>query len=226
MKSTIAVKFANKFFADMAIREAEMAELPGAVCPTEDSPIRFEIIQEKLKLGGDTKTLKIFPVLAKLILGVNRSVKSIKDNPEQPKTNIPEELLRELEEYLFKMGASSIGYTKLPAQWVFQNKGTLHENLIVLTMKMDRERINMAPHPEAEYTVLATYRDLGEIANNAAVFFTEARFLCPGWTSTQWTDTLPALGTVGWIGSNSPQWINHHPGIWRLCSTGSNLYQH
>ncbi len=38
MKSTIAVKFANKFFADMALREAEMAELPGAVRPTKDSP--------------------------------------------------------------------------------------------------------------------------------------------------------------------------------------------
>jgi ferredoxin len=176
MKSTIAVKLANKFFADMALREVEMAELPGAVRPTKDSPIRFEIIQEKLKLGGDTKTLKTIPVLAKLILGVNRSVKSIKDNPERPKNNIQDGLLYELEAYLFKLGASSIGYTKLPAQWVFQQKGALHDHVIVLTMKMDREWINKAPHPEAEYIVLSTYRDLGEIANRAAVFLRKNGF--------------------------------------------------
>ena len=176
MNSKIAVKFANSFFSNMAIREAEMAELPGAVRPTKDSPVRFEIIQEKLKLGGNTKTLKIIPVLAKTILGVNRSVKSIKDNPEQPKTHIQEKLLRELKEYLYELGASSIGYTKLPAQWIFQNKGVLHANVIVITMKMDRERINMAPHPEAEYTVLATYRDLGHISNLAAVFLRKHGF--------------------------------------------------
>ena len=68
----------------MAIREKAMAEYPGAVRPNEDSPVRFEIIQEKLKRGDDTKEFKVIPVLMSLMLGVNKSVKSIKNNPENP----------------------------------------------------------------------------------------------------------------------------------------------
>ena len=44
---------------------------------------------------------------------------------------------------------------------MFLNKAALHSNVIALTMKMGRERINTSPSPEAEYTVLTTYRDLG-----------------------------------------------------------------
>ena len=176
MKNNLPVKLANKFFSDLAVREAELADVPGAVRPSEDSPVRFEIIQEKVKLGNDTKQPKVIPILIKMMFGVNQTIKSIKENPSQPKTKIDDELLRELEEYVISLGTSSIGYTKLPAQWVFQNKAALHPNVIVLTMRMDRERINTSPSPAAEYTVLATYRDLGIIANKAADFLRKHGF--------------------------------------------------
>jgi ferredoxin len=176
MKSTFFVKFGNKFFSDMAAQETALAEVPGAVCPNEDSPVRFEIIREKLKRSDDTKQPKIIPVMLKMMMGVNRTIKSIKENPAQPKTKIDEGLLRELEEHVISLGASSIGYTKLPSQWVFQNKAVLHPNVIMLTMKMDRERINMAPHAETEYTVMTTYRDLGIIANKATAFLRKHGF--------------------------------------------------
>lgn len=170
MKNNLPVKFADKFFSDMAVQEAELAKVPGAVRPNDESPVRFEIIREKLKRGDDTKTLRIIPILAKMMLGVNRSIKSIKTNPLEPKTQIDEQTLQKLEEYVFALGANSIGYTHLPEQWVFQDKAALHPNVIVLTMKMDRKRINMAPHIETEYTVMTTYRDLGIIANKTADF--------------------------------------------------------
>ena len=85
-------------------------------------------------------------------------------------------LLLEMEAYTISLGACSLGYSRLPAQWVFQNKAALHPNVIVLTMKMDRERINTSPSPEAEYTVLATYRDLGIIANKLADFLRKQGF--------------------------------------------------
>lgn len=154
----------------MAIQEAELAKVPGAIRPNDDSPTRFEIIQEKVKLGDDTKSPKVIPVLPKMMVGVNKTIKSLKENPSQPKTKIDDKLLRELEEYVFSLGASSIGYTKLPSQWVFQNKAALHPNVIVLSMRMDREAINTAPSNDAEYTVLATYRDLGIIGNKVAGF--------------------------------------------------------
>ncbi len=176
MNSKFLVKFIDKFFSNMAAQEAELAEVPGAVCPNDYSPVRFEIIQKKVKLGGDTKQPKVIPILMKMMLGVNHTIKSLKENPVQPKTKIDDQFLRELEEYVISLDACSIGYTRLPAQWVFQNKAALHPNVIVLTMKMDRERINTSPSPEAEYTVLATYRDLGIVANKAADFLRKHGF--------------------------------------------------
>jgi ferredoxin len=176
MNSKFIVMFVDKFFSNMAKQEAALAEVPGAVCPNEDSPVRFEIIQNKVKLGGDTKQPDVIPILVKMMLGVNQTIKSLKENPVQPKTKIDDQLLRELEEYVISLGACSIGYTQLPTQWVFQNKAALHPNVIVLTMKMDRERINTSPSPEAEYTVLATYRDLGIITNKAADFLRKNEF--------------------------------------------------
>ena len=176
MDSKLMVKFINKFFENMAVQEAELAKAPNAVCPNADSPTRFEIIQRKVQLGGDTKEPRVIPILAKMTLGVKQTIKSLQDNPTQPETHIDGQLLLDLEEYVISLGASSIGYTRLPSQWVFQNKAALHSNVIVLTMKMDRERINTSPSPEAEYTVLATYRDLGIITNKVADFLRKHGF--------------------------------------------------
>jgi Pyruvate/2-oxoacid:ferredoxin oxidoreductase delta subunit len=176
MKSKFFVKFGNQFFENIAKAESALAEVPGAVRPNSDSPVRFEIIREKLKRGDDTKQPRIIPVMLKMMLGVNRTIKSLKENPAQPKTHINNQLLAALEEYVFSLGANSIGYTRLLQQWVFQNKAVLHPNVIVLTMKMDRDHINTAPSPDGEYTVMTTYRDLGIIANKAADFLRKHGF--------------------------------------------------
>jgi len=200
MKNNLPVKLGDRFFSDMAVREAKLAQVPGAVCPNSDSPIRFEIIREKLKRGDDTKTLRMIPVLIKMMLGVNRSIKSIKNNPKQPKTHIDKRLLQELEEYVISLGACSIGYTQLPEQWVFQNKAALHPNVIVLTMKMDRERINMAPHIEAEYTVMVTYRDLGIIANRAVDFLRKHGFSAQAGHPLNGQTLYPPLAQLAGLG--------------------------
>ena len=139
----------------------------------------------------------------KMMLGVNQTIKSIKENPTQPKTKIDDELLGELEKYVISLGASSIGYTKLPAQWVFQNKAALHPNVIVLTMKMDREHINTSPSPEAEYTVLATYRDLGIIANKAADFLRKHGFSAQAGHPLNGQTLYPPLAQMAGLGQLS-----------------------
>ena len=55
MKNKLPIILANNFFNNLAEQEANLAQVPGAVAPNEDSPLRFEIIQEKLKRGDDTK---------------------------------------------------------------------------------------------------------------------------------------------------------------------------
>ena len=200
MKNNLPVKLADKFFSNMAVREAELAEVPGAVRPNTDSPVRFEIIREKLKRGDDTKTMRMIPVLVKMMLGVNRSIKSIKANPAQPKTQIDQRTLAALDDYIFSLGANSIGYTQLPEQWVFQNKAALHPNVIVLTMKMDRERINLAPHIESEYTVMTTYRDLGIIANKAADFLRKHGFSAQAGHPLNGQTLYPPLAQLAGLG--------------------------
>ena len=200
MKSKFFVKFGNKFFSDMAAQEAAQEEVPGAVCPNDDSPVRFEIIQEKLKRGDDTKQPRIIPIMLKMMVGVNRTIKSIKDNPIQPKTKFDEQLLHELEEYVISLGASSIGYTKLPSQWVFQNKAVLHPNVIMLTMKMDRDRINTAPSPDGEYTVMTTYRDLGIIANKATDFLRKHGFSAQAGHPLNGQTLYPPLAQLAGLG--------------------------
>jgi epoxyqueuosine reductase QueG len=114
----------------------------------------------------------VIPTVVKLI----KTMTSLEDNPRAPRSDISPDELDQLEATIRDMGASSIGYTRLPRQWVFQDKAVLHPNVIVLIMKMDRERINMAPHAETEYTVMTTYRDLGIIANKATDFLRKQGF--------------------------------------------------
>lgn len=200
MKNKLPIILANNFFSNMAEREAKLAEVPGAVVPNEDSPVRFEIIQEKLKRGDDTKEPRIIPLLMSNLVGVNRSIKSIKSNPPQPKTQIDQQLLGEFEKYVFSLGACSIGYTKLPAQWVFKNKAALHPNVVVLTMKMDRASINTAPSPDAEYTVIETYRDLGVIANKAADFLRKHGFSAQAGHPLNGQTLYPPLAQLAGLG--------------------------
>ena len=200
MKNKLPLLIGNSFFSKMAEKEAKLAEVPGAVCPNNDSPIRFEIIQEKLKRGDDTKEPRIIPLLMSNLIGVNRSINSIKENPSHPKTEIDKRLYGELEEYAYSLDVCSIGYTRLPAQWVFQNKAALHSNVIVLTMKMDREAINTSPSPDAEYTVIATYRDLGIIANKVADFLRKHGFSAQAGHPLNGQTLYPPLAQLAGLG--------------------------
>ena len=203
MKNNLLIRLANNFFADMAEKEAKLAEVPGVVRPNDDSPARFEIIQEKFKRGDDSKEPRIIPLLMSNLIGINRSINSINKNPAQPKTVIDDQLLDELEEYAYSLGACSIGYTKLPAQWVFQNKAALHPNVIVLTMKMDRDKINTSPSPDAEYTVIATYRDLGIIANKVADFLRKFGFSAQAGHPLNGQTLYPPLAQLAGLGQLS-----------------------
>ena len=50
MKNNLPVKLANKFFSDLAIREAELAGVPGAVPPTKIHPSGLRSSKKKSNL--------------------------------------------------------------------------------------------------------------------------------------------------------------------------------
>ena len=163
----------SRFF-DMYAMEDRITEMAGAHCWTDDSPVRFEIMKESIKRGGGgpggSRSLSI---MAPTMLGIVKSLRSLGKNPSQPKTEAPPELIGDLETYLLGLGASSIGYTQVPERWIFRNKAILHTNAIVMTMEMDKRRIDTAPSQDGLEAVLEIYRDLGRIANKGADYLRE-----------------------------------------------------
>jgi Pyruvate/2-oxoacid:ferredoxin oxidoreductase delta subunit len=186
--------------------EHRLTEMPGAHLWTEGSPVRFEILEEGLKRGsggpGGSRSIRI---MGPTMIGVLRSLRSLKQNPDQPKTEAPPALIEELEAYLLGMGASSVGYARVPERWIFQNKAILHTNAIVMTMEMDKPRIDTAPSQDGLEAVLEIYRDLGRIANKGADFLRERGYSAHAGHPLMGLALYPPLAQMaglGWMGAN------------------------
>ena len=77
--------------------EDGVASMPGAYRSVADSPVRFEIMREKMKRENDGPDPATAPLVPPTILGVLRSMASLKENPERPKTRVPEGFLVDLD---------------------------------------------------------------------------------------------------------------------------------
>ena len=186
--------------------EHSVTQMPGAHCWTEDSPVRFEIMEEGLKRGsggpGGSRSIRI---MGPTMMGILRSLRSLKDNPARPATEAPPELIADLESYLLDLGASSVGYTKVPERWIFRNKAILHTNAIVLTMEMDKPRIDTAPSQDGLEAVLEIYRDLGRIANKGAGYLRQRGYSAHAGHPLMGLALYPPLAQMaglGWMGAN------------------------
>ena len=195
----------SRFF-DMYSQEDQIAEMPGAHRWTEDSPVRFEIMKEGIKRGtggpGGTRSLRI---MGPTVLGMRESLRSLGQNPDKPKTEAPSDLLASLETYLRSLGASSVGYTQVPERWIFRDKAILHTNAIVLTMEMDKVRIETAPSQDGLEAVVEIYRDLGRIANKGADYLRKRGYSAHAGHPLMGLALYPPLAQLaglGWMGAN------------------------
>lgn len=112
----------------------------------------------------------IFPNLVKALWGATRSYRSLQSNPSGEKTQAEGTFFQEIEEYAKGLGCNAIGYTQVPAEYIFKDKLLLFGNAIVVTMDMCKEKIGMAPHITAGKEVWRTYAELGSIVNQLANF--------------------------------------------------------
>lgn len=138
-------------------------------------------------------------------MGIRRSLKSLDENPRRPRTEAPPELLSGLETYLLGLGASSVGYTQVPERWIFKNKAILHTHAIVLTMEMDKERIETAPSQDGLEAVMEIYRDLGRIANRGAEYLRKRGYSAHAGHPLMGLALYPPLAQLaglGWMGAN------------------------
>ena len=158
----------TRLFTDIDTLEDRLATREDVVQPSELSPLRFEIIRERLKSKEGGAPFHMLPTMLQCLGGIKESLRSLVDNPPAPKTSGSSALVQEIKAFALACGASSIGYTKLPSRWVFKNKAVVYDNALVLSMEMDKEGIDSAPSLACMKTVMLTYRDLGRITNKIA----------------------------------------------------------
>jgi ferredoxin len=169
MKSIGARQYRN-----LIKKEYLLTDYDQVVSGVSESPERFEIVFESLKYPPDQLKLFSSPrtmrFLPSNIKNINKSLVSINQNPDLPKSAIATELLQEFEMFAKSLGVSSIGYVKLPRKLIFKNKAVLHDNAIVLSMEMDRDKIDLAPSSKTAVMIMKTYDDLGKASNQLTDF--------------------------------------------------------
>ncbi len=98
------------------------------------------------------------------------SYESLEDNPESPKEIADKGFVKTFEEYCYKLGVGEIGYTKVSPESVLDQRVALYSNAIVLTMEMDKEKIDESPSQETYDMIHETYRQFNKIVNELTDF--------------------------------------------------------
>ncbi|MCJ7717923.1 MAG: hypothetical protein MUO54_15585 [Anaerolineales bacterium] len=195
----------TRFFKEVDQLEDRLAAREDVIQPVENSPIRFEIMKERLKSNEGGAPLRMLPYMLQCLAGIKKSLRTLDDNPVQPKTTADEGLISKIEELAIELGVSSIGYARLPSRWIFQNKAVIYENAIVLSMEMDKDGIDSAPSIACMKTVMETYRDLGRVANQLADLLRDKGYGAHAGHPLMGMALYPPLAQMaglGWMGLN------------------------
>jgi len=185
--------------------EEELSEREDVFRCTDISPTRFDIIRGRLESTQGGPPVRLMPTMLACLSGIRESLQTLDENPLQPQTEAAPELIEELEAEAFLLGAASIGYTKLPRRWVFQDKAVMYDNAILVSMEMDAEGINSAPSVACMRVVMDTYRDLGRITNHLAAFLRQEGFGAHAGHPLNGLALYPPLAQLaglGWMGLN------------------------
>ena len=157
--------------------EEKVVDLPGAIRGGENSPVRFNIPREGIKLEGDHPPLPGFPGSAPQMIGsvvnIRKSVRDLDRNPTDGKRQIDAETLEDLRDFSVSAGADEIGFTPVPQEWVFKDTAIRYTRAIVLVMEMDKARMSLAPNPDTGVMVQETYNKLGQVSNQIADWLRE-----------------------------------------------------
>ncbi len=152
--------------------EDDLAARPGGVHANERSPRRIEIVTESMEVEGLHRPMPGFPRSLPHVLSSARniaaSLSEVDDNPADPRTTMTDAERAELEAFIRSTAVDTFGYTTVPPELVFEGKAVLHPNAIVLTMEMDRARMDTSPSPDSAVMVHETYDRLGIAANEIA----------------------------------------------------------
>jgi len=181
LKNRFKLAFQNRVLKPQVKRldawEASVINRPGALRGGENSPIRFHIPREGLKMRGDHPPLpgfpRSFPQMFGSVVNIRKSVLDLDQNPTDGKRQMDAKTLDELTRFAQSVGADEIGYATIPQEWVFQDTAICYTQAIVLVMEMDKERMSLAPNQDTAVMVHETYNALGQVSNHLADWLRE-----------------------------------------------------
>ena len=160
--------------------EAKVVNDPNALHGGEESPVRFNIPKEALKMHGNHPPMPGFPRSFFQVIGsiknIRKSIFDLDQNPKDGKKKIDPETLGDLREYAKSVGADDLGFATVTPEWVFQDTAIAYTKAIVLVMEMDKERMDKAPNPDTAVMVHETYNQLGQVANKIAEWLRDRGF--------------------------------------------------
>ena len=149
--------------------ENSVKEIEGHVMASPSSPEK--LMPDKLKI-----TLKTLPRQLSIAKNMELTVKSLKNNPENPKIKASNDFIEQFENYAESIGINNTGYIKVPPNLIFKDKSILFDNAIILIMEMDKKAVDAAPSPETQEMSNVTYDELGKKTNQLAGFLRESGF--------------------------------------------------
>jgi epoxyqueuosine reductase len=185
--------------------EETVRNMKGSIQPDTNSPYRVPILDSKKHLPKVTMKIlaHLVPIKFALTNGRKKAIKTIKDNPANPKKFITPDELKELETLAKSWGIGAIGYTKVPRNYIFQEKAILYDNAIVFTMEMDKNKFNTAPSYNSMDTVISTYSKLGEVMNTLTDYLRKNGYSAQAGHPYKGLVLYPPLAVkagIGWYG--------------------------
>ena len=192
--------------------ENGLAALPDSIKAEPGAPQRYDIETNLMRRDGAVgRRRKLswlfwsFPFMHLIRRDIVRSFRSVAENPSQPRLTIPPQLLDDFEAKARQEGIGAVGYTPLPAQAVFAGKGVLFEQVIVLIMEMDKEKMAQAPSRTTFRMVMETYYELGRIIGQLVDFLRDHGIAAQAGHPLNGETLYPLVAQqagLGWCGSN------------------------
>lgn len=181
------------------IKELEMSinHEKNAIKASQSSPERFTV--------NKGAPLRALPTMSSIGKNVEYNVKSLKNNPDVPKTAASTDFIKEFKNYAQSLGIKGIGYAKVPSELIFKDRVILYENTIVLTKEIDKNAVDN-DFPGKQETDLKLYDEFGKKTNELTDYLRKNGFAAQASHPTLGFVTYPSLAQyagLGWRGNSN-----------------------
>ena len=190
-------RYTNYRFKKIKDLEISVNNENNVIKASNSSPERFN--------ANKKVQLKTLPTMFSIGKNVEYNVKSLKNNPSNPKTVASKEFIQKFEKNAQSMGIESIGYTKVQTDLIFKDRAILYENAIVFTKEIDQFAVDN-DFPEKQTNDLKLYDEFGKKTNEMVDYLRENGFSAQASHPSVGFVTYPSLAQsagLGWRGKSN-----------------------